>query len=224
MRSLAIDIHQSTSCSTLAVIAKDVWAMFVPPSNATARQSALGCHAIESCIPPTVFWNGLSSELAELRTGFLRDNLATRIAAAAKPLSHATSTVVTGMVDYLKTAILLHEADQISSPVKAYNQLAQIVTSESCNCYAIATYLESAGSQYRDVLLSCMADMELDLPVDLSHCLVGLLHSPEDKIVNCAVMAMMAGGEYSARLMREAIDEQGLSNAKSFIRAYSELL
>ena len=130
----------------------------------------------------------------------------------------------TAFSEYYDTLLALNSAGATVSPIVAYDQMVSLVNHDSCNSHAIATYLEYPNSQHVDVLLGCMADTGFELPPHLVHCMVGLLHSKEERIVNCAALALLSGGDYSSSQLYDAIEKQNLTHVKSFMRAYCELV
>jgi len=142
----------------------------------------------------------------------------------ATTLSSKLGYYVAWVTKYCTTLNALGSLNGIKSPVAAYDPMMLVLNEESCESHAIATYLENPLSRHVDVLLGCIADIGFEPPTHLVHCMVGLLHSKDEKIVNCAILALLAGGEYATNQLNDTIEKQNLTHVNSFIRVYSELL
>lgn len=114
------------------------------------------------------------------------------------------------------TKKVLAEIELCSDVVAAYNICKELLDSNWSE-YGVAWYMESNANVYRHVLLGCIADEGIELSTDLNHCLVGLLHSKDPRIVNCACLALLAGGTESSTLLRESVVKLGLHSAKKFL-------
>lgn len=110
----------------------------------------------------------------------------------------------------------LTEIELCPDVVAAYNASKDLLCSNWSE-QEVACYLESNANAYRHVLLGCIADEGMELSTDLSHCLIGLLHSKDQRMVNCACLALISGGADSSELLRKSVPKLGLRKAAKFL-------
>lgn len=120
---------------------------------------------------------------------------------------------------YLKTKNTLDSIDQIESMHAAYEPILSLIQGE-WSVSAVSAYLESQPKKHRHVLLGCLADLQVELSEPLQHCLVGLLHSNDDRIVNCACLALISGGDEAADLLRDSVTRLHLEKVRAFLNSY----